>query len=89
MYVCSCFGITEEQVKKHADGGACTPARSLPPARPVRTAAVASAGSRRCWAAGTVPAVTSSKAARYRQAPRPHEPVVFGTTADVTLSDAA
>ncbi|MFJ9056081.1 bacterioferritin-associated ferredoxin [Streptomyces sp. NPDC102409] len=25
MYVCSCFGITEDQVKKHADGGACTP----------------------------------------------------------------
>ncbi|MCD9900447.1 (2Fe-2S)-binding protein [Streptomyces sp. MT29] len=25
MYVCSCFGITEAQVKKHADAGACTP----------------------------------------------------------------
>ncbi|MFG2534989.1 bacterioferritin-associated ferredoxin [Streptomyces sp. NPDC048511] len=25
MYVCSCFGITEDQVRKHADGGACTP----------------------------------------------------------------
>lgn len=25
MYVCSCFGITEQQVKKHADDGACTP----------------------------------------------------------------
>lgn len=25
MYVCNCFGVTEEQVKKHADGGACTP----------------------------------------------------------------
>ncbi|MEU2481403.1 MULTISPECIES: (2Fe-2S)-binding protein [Streptomyces] len=25
MFVCSCFGITEDQVKKHADGGACTP----------------------------------------------------------------
>ncbi|MFD3607506.1 bacterioferritin-associated ferredoxin [Streptomyces atroolivaceus] len=25
MYVCSCFGITEAQVKQHADGGACTP----------------------------------------------------------------
>ena len=25
MYVCSCFGITEQQVKQHADGGACTP----------------------------------------------------------------
>lgn len=25
MYVCSCFGVTEAQVKKHADGGACTP----------------------------------------------------------------
>ena len=25
MYVCSCFGITEQQVKKHAEGGACTP----------------------------------------------------------------
>lgn len=25
VYVCSCFGITEDQVKKHADGGACTP----------------------------------------------------------------
>lgn len=25
MYVCSCFGITEQQVKKHAEDGACTP----------------------------------------------------------------
>ena len=25
MYVCSCFGITEQQVKQHAENGACTP----------------------------------------------------------------
>ncbi|WP_431979727.1 (2Fe-2S)-binding protein [Streptomyces qinglanensis] len=25
MYVCSCFGITEEQVQQHAAAGACTP----------------------------------------------------------------
>ncbi|MFD0414467.1 bacterioferritin-associated ferredoxin [Streptomyces sp. NPDC127108] len=25
VYVCNCFGVTEEQVKKHAEGGACTP----------------------------------------------------------------
>lgn len=25
MYVCSCFGITEEQVREHASAGACTP----------------------------------------------------------------
>ncbi|MFE2379563.1 bacterioferritin-associated ferredoxin [Streptomyces sp. NPDC059398] len=25
MYVCSCFGVTEQQVKDHADAGACTP----------------------------------------------------------------
>ncbi|MER6120500.1 (2Fe-2S)-binding protein [Streptomyces sp. NPDC001743] len=25
MYVCSCFGVTEQQVKKHAEEGACTP----------------------------------------------------------------
>lgn len=25
MYVCNCFGVTEDQVKKHADDGACTP----------------------------------------------------------------
>ncbi|MFH9980259.1 bacterioferritin-associated ferredoxin [Streptomyces sp. NPDC017179] len=25
MYVCSCFGITEQQVRQHADNGACTP----------------------------------------------------------------
>ncbi|MFF7329198.1 (2Fe-2S)-binding protein [Streptomyces sp. NPDC090306] len=25
MYVCNCFGVTEEQVKQHADNGACTP----------------------------------------------------------------
>lgn len=25
MYVCSCFGVTEQQVKKHAEDGACTP----------------------------------------------------------------
>ncbi|MFP3992779.1 (2Fe-2S)-binding protein [Streptomyces sp. E11-3] len=25
VYVCSCFGVTEQQVKEHADAGACTP----------------------------------------------------------------
>ena len=25
MYVCNCFGVTEAQVKKHADDGAGTP----------------------------------------------------------------
>ncbi|MFI6872240.1 bacterioferritin-associated ferredoxin [Streptomyces sp. NPDC050400] len=25
MYVCNCFGVTEAQVKKHAEDGACTP----------------------------------------------------------------
>ncbi|HEV7625025.1 MAG TPA: (2Fe-2S)-binding protein [Streptomyces sp.] len=25
MYICSCFGITERQVREHADAGACTP----------------------------------------------------------------
>ncbi|MGI5527690.1 (2Fe-2S)-binding protein [Streptomyces syringium] len=25
VYVCSCFGITEQQVREHADRGACTP----------------------------------------------------------------
>ncbi|MEU7568575.1 (2Fe-2S)-binding protein [Streptomyces fradiae] len=25
VYVCSCFGITETQVKEHAEAGACTP----------------------------------------------------------------
>ncbi|MCX2967640.1 (2Fe-2S)-binding protein [Streptomyces sp. TRM70308] len=25
MYVCSCFGVTEQQVRDHADAGACTP----------------------------------------------------------------
>ncbi|MFJ5259191.1 bacterioferritin-associated ferredoxin [Streptomyces sp. NPDC088387] len=25
VYVCSCFGITERQVKQHAENGACTP----------------------------------------------------------------
>ncbi|MDT3400144.1 (2Fe-2S)-binding protein [Streptomyces sp. B1866] len=25
MYVCSCFGITEKQVREHASTGACTP----------------------------------------------------------------
>ncbi|MFC9079047.1 bacterioferritin-associated ferredoxin [Streptomyces sp. NPDC057062] len=25
VYVCSCFGITEQQVKQHAEDGACTP----------------------------------------------------------------
>ncbi|MEU9246730.1 (2Fe-2S)-binding protein [Streptomyces shenzhenensis] len=25
VYVCSCFGITEAQVKQHAADGACTP----------------------------------------------------------------
>ncbi|MGW4776846.1 (2Fe-2S)-binding protein [Streptomyces filamentosus] len=25
VYVCSCFGVTEKQVKEHAEAGACTP----------------------------------------------------------------
>lgn len=25
VYVCNCFGVTEAQVKKHAEDGACTP----------------------------------------------------------------
>jgi bacterioferritin-associated ferredoxin len=25
VYVCSCFGITEQQVKQHSDSGRCTP----------------------------------------------------------------
>ncbi|WP_190345034.1 bacterioferritin-associated ferredoxin [Streptomyces venezuelae] len=25
VYVCSCFGITDQQVKDHAAAGACTP----------------------------------------------------------------
>ncbi|MEU3855928.1 (2Fe-2S)-binding protein [Streptomyces sp. NPDC028722] len=25
LYVCSCFGITEAQVQRHAANGACTP----------------------------------------------------------------
>jgi bacterioferritin-associated ferredoxin len=25
VYVCSCFGISEQQVKQHAEDGACTP----------------------------------------------------------------
>ncbi|MFF7595700.1 (2Fe-2S)-binding protein [Streptomyces mirabilis] len=25
VYVCSCFGVTEQQVKQHAENGACTP----------------------------------------------------------------
>jgi bacterioferritin-associated ferredoxin len=25
VYVCSCFGITEQQVRQHADAGACSP----------------------------------------------------------------
>ncbi|MEU9183559.1 (2Fe-2S)-binding protein [Streptomyces sp. NPDC048484] len=25
VFVCNCFGVTEAQVKKHAEGGACTP----------------------------------------------------------------
>lgn len=25
MYVCSCFGVTEEQIREHAAAGACTP----------------------------------------------------------------
>lgn len=25
VFVCNCFGVTEEQVKGHAEAGACTP----------------------------------------------------------------
>ncbi|MET7762056.1 (2Fe-2S)-binding protein [Streptomyces sp. NPDC005336] len=29
MYVCSCFGITEKQVRDHAETGACTTPRQI------------------------------------------------------------
>jgi bacterioferritin-associated ferredoxin len=25
VYICSCFGITEQQVREHAEAGSCTP----------------------------------------------------------------
>jgi len=25
VYVCNCFGVTETQIQRHADDGACTP----------------------------------------------------------------
>ncbi|MCH0571750.1 (2Fe-2S)-binding protein [Streptomyces sp. MUM 136J] len=25
VYICSCFGVTEQQVKQHVESGACTP----------------------------------------------------------------
>ncbi|GAA2961770.1 (2Fe-2S)-binding protein [Streptomyces enissocaesilis] len=25
MFVCSCFGVTDQQIKEHAAAGACTP----------------------------------------------------------------
>ncbi|MFJ4845908.1 MULTISPECIES: bacterioferritin-associated ferredoxin [unclassified Streptomyces] len=72
MYVCSCFGITEEQVKQHADAGRCTP-------RQIASACKAGTDCGSCvrriqallgrgesWAGRGVPAVGSSA-----PAPRP------------------
>ncbi|MDX3075212.1 bacterioferritin-associated ferredoxin [Streptomyces sp. NPDC088354] len=66
MYVCSCFGITEEQVKQHADAGRCTP-------RQIASACKAGTDCGSCvrriqallgrgesWAGRTVPAAGSS-----------------------------
>ncbi|MFD8569236.1 bacterioferritin-associated ferredoxin [Streptomyces sp. NPDC059639] len=25
MYICNCFGVTDAQIRKHAEDGACTP----------------------------------------------------------------
>ncbi|MER5555327.1 (2Fe-2S)-binding protein [Streptomyces sp. NPDC002793] len=89
MYVCSCFGITEDQVKQHADGGACTPRQIASACKAGtdcggcvrRIQALLGRGdcSRRDLAGGrTQPAGAPDGA-----------PVARGVTPDVRLSDAA
>ncbi|MFD4034929.1 bacterioferritin-associated ferredoxin [Streptomyces sp. NPDC058637] len=88
MYVCSCFGITEQQVKQHADDGACTP-RQIASACKAGTdcggcvrriqALLGRGDLRRELLEGrTEPTGAPSGA-----------PALFGTTPDVRLSDAA
>lgn len=86
MYVCSCFGITEAQVKQHADGGACTP-------RQIASACKAGTDCggcvRRIQALLGRGDCARGELLERRAAPSATAPVALGTTPDVRLSDAA
>lgn len=89
MYVCSCFGITEQQVKKHADDGACTP-------RQIASACKASTDCGGCvrriqalLGRGDCTRGELLKARTESTGTPAGAPSLFGTTPDVRLSDAA
>ncbi|MET8174846.1 (2Fe-2S)-binding protein [Streptomyces clavifer] len=89
MYVCSCFGITEQQVKKHADDGACTP-------RQIASACKAGTDCGGCvrriqalLGRGDCKRGELLKARTESTGTPVGTPSLFGTTPDVRLSDAA
>ncbi|MFC8227337.1 bacterioferritin-associated ferredoxin [Streptomyces sp. NPDC057287] len=89
MYVCSCFGITEDQVKRHADGGACTP-------RQIASACKAGTDCGGCvrriqallGRGDCAPRELGERRTASVGAPA-GAPVALGVTPDVRLSDAA
>ncbi|MBM7438467.1 bacterioferritin-associated ferredoxin [Streptomyces sp. HB132] len=88
MYVCSCFGITEDQVKRHAEGGACTP-------RQIASACKAGTDCGGCvrriqalLGRGDCPSRELVEGRTVRAA-APAAPVALGTAPGVRLSDAA
>ncbi|MEV2247841.1 (2Fe-2S)-binding protein [Streptomyces sp. NPDC049970] len=87
MYVCSCFGVTEAQVRKHADGGACTP-------RQIASACKAGTDCGGCvrriqalLGRGECP--SRELAAGRRTGATAAEPAPYAATADAGLSEAA
>ncbi|MEU9059991.1 (2Fe-2S)-binding protein [Streptomyces sp. NPDC048430] len=89
MYVCSCFGITEDQVKQHADGGACTP-------RQIASACKAGTDCGGCvrriqalLGRGDCPRRELIEGRTAPTGAPAGAPVALGATPDVRLSDAA
>ncbi|MFF8552167.1 bacterioferritin-associated ferredoxin [Streptomyces sp. NPDC015501] len=81
MYVCSCFGVTEAQVKKHADAGACTPRQ------------IASACKAGTDCGGCVRRIQAllgrGDCARRELLDQRQEPAAVGASGDVRLPEAA
>jgi bacterioferritin-associated ferredoxin len=86
VYICSCFGITEQQVRQHADDGRCTP-------RQIASACKAGTdcGScvRRIQALLGRGAVSATGSRPERTAVAPPVPAVLGTVTAATAASPA
>ncbi|MGW1379122.1 (2Fe-2S)-binding protein [Streptomyces sp. NPDC002446] len=95
MYVCSCFGITEQQVREHADTGACTPRQIASACKAGtdcgscvrRIQALLGRGS--CPRRELIDSGASDPLAPEDQAPGPQRGAEVGAVAPAALSEAA